>query len=232
VVALAVPAASPARGEIRHEMRGGEIVATNIPSAHPRPEVSASVGIGRARPLGSSAVPVTPPPIVDLLEGSAVRYGFDPAFIEALVAAESSFDHRAVSPKGARGLMQLMPATARRFGIRDVHDPASNLEAGVAFLRELVQRFHGDMALALAAYNAGPEAVARYGGVPPYEETREYLKRIRVYYGDDLQKGDRSTGGVGIRLAKVESGGVPHYTNLRPRRPARGAPAAVRTDAP
>jgi hypothetical protein len=142
------------------------------------------------------------------------------------VAAESAFDQRAVSRAGARGLMQLMPDTARRYGLRDVHDPGPNLEAGVAYLRELVNRFGGDVTLAIAAYNSGPEAVERYGGVPPYEETQRYLKRIRSYYGDDLQRGDRANGSHGIRLAKVESNGVPVYTNVRPRRVPKPAPSS------
>ncbi|MBI3449401.1 MAG: lytic transglycosylase domain-containing protein [Acidobacteria bacterium] len=177
-------------------------------------------------------VPAPPVDLGDLVSGSATRYGFDPAFVQSVVAAESAFDQRAVSKAGARGLMQLMPDTARRFGIKDVHDPATNLEAGVAFLRELVSRFDGDVTLALAAYNAGPESVARYGGVPPYEETRAYLARIRSYYGDDLQRADRAAGASTIRLAKVEAGGVPCYTNLRPRRSLRVIPAESRGGRP
>jgi len=208
LAALALAPASPARAEIKQEIRGQEILVTNVPAPVLTP-----------RPLeAQAAIPAAPIDLGDLVSGSAARYGFDPAFVQAVVAAESAFDQRAVSKAGARGLMQLMPDTARRFGIKDVHDPATNLDAGVAFLRELVSRFAGDVTLALAAYNAGPESVARYGGVPPYEETRAYLARIRSYYGDDLQRADRASGAGTIRLAKVEPGGVPCYTNLRPRR--------------
>lgn len=226
LAALAAAAAAggspPARAEIKAELRSGEIVVTNVPAA-PRSAPAAALP---ALPGPAAGAPAAPPEIGGLLAGAAARYAFDPTLIQAVVAAESSFDHRAVSKKGARGLMQLMPSTARRFGVRDAHDPAANLEAGVAFLRELTTKFGGDMTLALAAYNAGPEAVARYGGVPPYEETRDYLARIRSFYGEDLQAGDRSGSGSAIRLARVEPGGVPHFTNLRARRLVRPAPAA------
>lgn len=212
-VGLALLSPEP-RAEIRHERRGKEILITNLPARRELPP--------RAAAAGKPAVPVdgaeAPPDMVLMIGGTAARYGFDPALIRAVVAAESGFDHRAVSKKGARGLMQLMPGTASSYGVRDVHDPASNLDAGVAYLRDLMTRYDGDLTLALAAYNAGPEAVARYGGVPPYEETRKYLGRIRRFYGGNLQKGDWSSYAGGIQLTRVESGGVPHFTNLRRRR--------------
>src|SRR5207248_2287615 len=94
------------------------------------------------------------------------------------VRAESAFETRAVSPKGARGLMQLMPETAAKLGVRDSLDPASNVDAGTRYLRALLEQYHGDVARALAAYNAGPQRVAQYGGVPPYRETQAYVRRI------------------------------------------------------
>jgi len=213
--------------EIKHEIRGEEIVATNLKSGRLKPSGNPDrAKLARvAPPMGATSsvpgeAPAPPGTLSELLDGSAVRYGFDPTFIRSVVAAESAFNHRAVSPKGARGLMQLMPETARRYGVRDVHDPASNLNGGVAYLRDLVGRFRGDVTLALAAYNAGPEAVARYGGVPPYEETQAYIARIRAYYGEDLQSCDRNGSPYSIRLVNVEDGGVPHFTNIRPRRPA------------
>jgi hypothetical protein len=216
----------PIHAEIHQETHGDEIVATNVASKAVPPSTSRTRSEISTRPAAQPIVPASPPEIGELLSGSAVRYGFDPAFIQAVVAAESAFDQRAVSRSGARGLMQLMPDTAHRYGVKDMHDPATNLEAGVAFLREQVSRFHGDVTLALAAYNAGPESVAKYGGVPPYEETHQYLERIRSFYGDDLQRGDRSTGATGIRLAAMEEGGVPLYTNVPPRR----IPRSVRSD--
>jgi NO-binding membrane sensor protein with MHYT domain len=106
----------------------------------------------------------------------------DPLLVLAVIAAESSFQSDAVSPGNAQGLMQLMPETARRFGARDPLDPAQNIRAGTLYLRWLLATFEGDLSLVLAAYNAGEGAVMHYGGVPPFPETRAYLRRIRTLY--------------------------------------------------
>jgi len=119
-------------------------------------------------------------PFGDLIYEAAQRHSLNPALVAAVVRAESAFDQRAVSVRGAQGLMQLMPATGRRFGLAatNAFDPAQNLDAGVRYLRWLVDRFEGRLSHAIAAYNAGEGAVDRYGGVPPYGETRRYLRRI------------------------------------------------------
>lgn len=109
------------------------------------------------------------------------RYGVEFALVKAVIKAESAFDPSALSPAGARGLMQLMPATAAQHGVDDVHDPQANIEGGVRHLRLLLNRFRGDLALALAAYNAGPETVVRYNGIPPYAETQTYVQRVLQY---------------------------------------------------
>lgn len=111
---------------------------------------------------------------------AAERHGLNPTLVAAVVRAESAFRADAVSHKGAQGLMQLMPATARRFGVdpRDVFQPSRNLDAGSRYLRLLLDRFDGDLARTLAGYNAGEGTVDRYGGVPPYRETRDYIARI------------------------------------------------------
>jgi soluble lytic murein transglycosylase-like protein len=114
----------------------------------------------------------------------APEYGLDPALVFEVVRAESNFNPRARSHKGALGLMQLIPATARRFGVKDPFEPRQNLHGGMAYLRWLLQRFDGDLRLSLAGYNAGERAVERYGDVPPYAETREYVRRILSRYGD------------------------------------------------
>jgi soluble lytic murein transglycosylase-like protein len=129
-----------------------------------------------------------------LIRQAARRHGVSPALVRAVVAVESGFDPRAVSAKGARGLMQLMPATAAELNVDNVYDPAQNLEGGTRYLRTLLDRFDGDRRLALAAYNAGAEAVRRHGGMPPYAETREYVHKVLQRLGEagEGQPGARS----------------------------------------
>lgn len=113
-----------------------------------------------------------------LIRRLSERYGLPPELVRAVIRQESAYDPFAVSVKGAQGLMQLMPGTARRFGVQDVFDPAENVLGGVKYLRFLLDRYEGDTRLALAAYNAGEGAVDRFEGVPPYAETRDYVERI------------------------------------------------------
>jgi soluble lytic murein transglycosylase-like protein len=108
----------------------------------------------------------------------APHYELDPELVLAVIEAESNFNPRALSPKNAQGLMQLIPATATRFGVDDVWNPEQNLRGGMAYLRWLMARFENDVELVLAAYNAGENAVDRYGRVPPYNETRAYVTRV------------------------------------------------------
>ena len=118
-----------------------------------------------------------------LILTNAARHGVDPLLIFLVMQQESGFNHRAVSRAGARGLMQLMPGTAAQLGVRNIHDPVENVEAGTRYLKMLLQRFNGDVNLALAGYNAGEEAVVRYGyRVPPYRETINYVRRIGWTY--------------------------------------------------
>ena len=106
----------------------------------------------------------------------------DPALIKSVMHAESAFDPAALSKKGARGLMQLMPGTARRYGVTQILDPQQNVLAGSRYLRDLLRQFNGDMRLALAGYNAGENAVVKYGGIPPYTETQHYVQRVLELY--------------------------------------------------
>lgn len=110
------------------------------------------------------------------------RHQLHPALIRAVIKAESDFDPRAVSRSGAIGLMQLMPQTAMRLDVRDMYDPDDNVGGGTKYLRQLLDRFHGNLPLALAAYNAGENAVDRYQALPPYDETRQYVKKVLRYY--------------------------------------------------
>ena len=119
------------------------------------------------------------------IQEMAPKYDLDPALVLEVVRAESNFNPRARSHKGALGLMQLIPATARRFGVKDPLDPEQNLRGGMAYLRWLLKRFDGDLSLTLAGYNAGEAAVERHGGVPPYNETRAYVGKILARYSKD-----------------------------------------------
>jgi hypothetical protein len=119
-----------------------------------------------------------PAALKETIAEAARRYALPPSLIEAVIAVESGFNARAVSPKGAQGLMQLMPQTAAMLGVSDPFDPVANVHGGVRHLRGLVNRFWNNLPLALAAYNAGTNAVVRHGGIPPYRETREYVARI------------------------------------------------------
>jgi len=122
-----------------------------------------------------------------LIDRHSDDHGLDPRLVAAVVQVESAFDHTAVSRKGAMGLMQLMPATAAGLAVDDPWDPDQNLRGGTAYLRRLLDRYDGHLELALAAYNAGPEAVDRYGGIPPYQETRNYVRRVlRLFAGGDV----------------------------------------------
>jgi len=122
-----------------------------------------------------------PADLEKMIDDTARRYGVETALVHAVVRAESAYDHLAISSAGAQGLMQLMPATASEVGVRDAFHPQENLEGGVYYLQQLIARFNGNTQLALAGYNAGPGAVERFGGVPPYSETIEYLDRVFRY---------------------------------------------------
>lgn len=117
-----------------------------------------------------------------IVNAAAQRHEIDPALLTSVIGQESGFDPRAVSKAGAMGLMQLMPDTARSLGVKDPFDPAQNVEGGARLLRQLLDRYHGRVDYALAAYNAGAGAVDRYGGIPPYAETQQYVRSILTAY--------------------------------------------------
>jgi len=120
--------------------------------------------------------------IMSMIEESSAKYGVDSKLVKALVQQESGFNPNAKSKVGALGLMQLMPSTAKGLGVTDPMDPKQNIEGGVKYLKSMLDRFHGNTILALAAYNAGPNAVSKYDGVPPYKETQNYVKSILKNY--------------------------------------------------
>jgi soluble lytic murein transglycosylase-like protein len=163
-------AAAPSGASSSNALRPSEVTYTSSPVA------SAAVG----KSLGGFS---TGDALIDsYITESASRNGVDPLLIYSIMHRESSFRRLAVSPKGARGLMQLMPGTAVRFGVGNIFDPRQNIEGGTRYVRFLLDTFDGDVRLALAGYNAGEGAVMKYGGVPPYSETQEYVRRISERY--------------------------------------------------
>ena len=158
----------------------------------PEEDRVAAVPVPPARPNQPQAVlPVPPPPnapdaIVRFVNIVAPEYKLQPHLVLAIMATESNFDASALSPKDAHGLMQLIPGTAARFGVRNIKDPVQNIRGGMAYLRWLMAYFEGDVSLVAAAYNAGEGAVERYLGVPPYAETRAYVRKILAATGNQV----------------------------------------------
>ena len=129
-------------------------------------------------PSASAKFTQTPVDLNEVVNTASGRYRLDPDLVNSVIKAESGFNVRAVSPKGAQGLMQLMPGTASQLGVPNAFDPQANVEGGTKYLRELLERYNFDLVKALAAYNAGPQRVEQFGGVPPYYETRAYVARV------------------------------------------------------
>jgi soluble lytic murein transglycosylase-like protein len=172
-----------ADGELYYYEEQGRIVITDTPS---REDVRPVPGIKSEAAPNDDRLPTTP--YDPFIERVAREYGLSPRLIKSVALVESGFNPRAVSHKGAQGLMQLMPATARRYGVRDPLDPLQNLRAGARHLRNLLDEFGGDLTLALAAYNAGSGAVRRHGGVPNYRETRNYVRKVHDSMGRELRE--------------------------------------------
>lgn len=142
---------------------------------------------GRSKPRASFKP--RPSAYDDLIRDTAHQVSLDPMLIKSVMHAESAFRPDAVSHKGASGLMQLMPGTARRYGVSSIFDPRENVLGGARYLSDLIERFEGNLEWALAGYNAGENAVIRTGGIPPYEETRTYVKRVMGLYREYRKKG-------------------------------------------
>jgi len=190
----------------------GRVVFTNL------------VDNGRASAPVTPVLPATdvlasemPAPLKTLVDNIATTHGVDPALVRAVMKTESNFNRYAVSPKGAMGLMQLIPTTGRRYGVRDFFDPQQNVDAGVRYLKFLLEKFDGNLDLSLAAYNAGENLVQRLGRIPPIPETTNYVRKIRAIYkksatpppvmiADDTPRIYRST----------DESGIVHFSNLGP----------------
>jgi len=208
---LGLLVAASAEGQVYTRVKqNGVIEATNVPSVGYRLTYPGKGTLIHSRGFRGGYRGEYDPHI----DAAAALYGVAPELVRAVMRAESEFDSRAVSSKGAQGLMQLMPATARRFGVTDPFDPRQNIFAGTQYLRLLLDLFDGDVALALAGYNAGENAVRRYNGIPPYRETRGYVKKVQAYLG---------SAGVVVGPAAAASYAP---ASLASRRAATPAPAA------
>ncbi|MFQ5817427.1 MAG: lytic transglycosylase domain-containing protein [Terriglobia bacterium] len=193
--ALLLPATS-ARAEIisyidengRRVFVNEEKPSRTLPAQSSAPERQ---GVARRRIQQASIGPY--------IEQVATEHRLDPRLVHAIIEVESSWDSWAVSRKGAVGLMQLLPATGRRFGARNLLDPKTNIAAGIRYLRFLLDRFQNNLALALAAYNAGENTVSEFGGIPPYRETRAYVRRVSALY----HTGGRMAAATSARAGRI-----------------------------
>ena len=171
-------------------------------------------------PSYRTTTPAETPTVEDSLDSlvlqHAQRHALRPELVRAVIQVESGFNPRARSPKGAMGLMQLMPATARELGVTNPYDPSQNIRGGTAYLRQLLDRYDGDERLALAAYNAGAGAVDRYGrNVPPYQETRDYVRRIGLKAGTTTSPAAPKFA-IYKTIEVVDGRAIPRYSNQRP----------------
>lgn len=192
-------AATAAEAVVRVVVVAGKKVITNDGVGEPL------VGGARLSVGWSAARVAAPSRFDDLIASAAQKHALDPRLLKSVMLFESGFNPKAVSRKGARGLMQLMPKTAAQHGVRNIHDPAQNVEAGATHLAYLLELYHGDLEKTLAAYNAGETAVERYGGVPPYDETRGYVSNILGAYNgrSDLRGGFGRPSAQAFRNAKA-----------------------------
>lgn len=185
--ALALPAKAQLSSYVDDR---GNLVYTNSESQHPRksPAEKASVVSDpkTLEPHTASSAPAAHPMGADVLhqlvQETAQKHNVDPNLVSAVISTESNWNTSAISRKGAQGLMQLVPETAQHFGVFNAFDPAQNVDAGVRYLSTLLDRYNGNLPKALAAYNAGPRVVDRWGGVPDFRETREYVRKVTSSY--------------------------------------------------
>lgn len=172
------------------------------------PVITNETPVQHARRVATRRLPVPDPSLGRLIDRYSSLFRLDPALVQAVIQAESGYNERAVSDKGAMGLMQLMPETAAELQVSDPYDPAENIRGGTTYLARLLERF-GRLEVALAAYNAGPTVVDRHDGVPPWEETRSYVRRVvRLYLGENAD----------VDLATPVSRGKKPYVVRRPGR--------------
>ena len=190
LMALAVAGAVPARAQVyTRKNANGVVEATNVPASRDYRLTYP----GKGTVIHSRAYRLRPSYNGEYkhhIAAAAALHGVDTAFVRAIIQVESDFDHLAISSKGAQGLMQLMPDTARRMGVTNAFDARQNIFGGVQYLRVLLDLFSGDVSLALAGYNAGENAVLRHKGIPPYKETRNYVKKVNTFLKEKPTKAD------------------------------------------
>jgi len=180
VAGPSAPAAPPAAaGAAAASPFAAQLAGARAATASPVASIAPVTAPGATAPAAAGLAPGTP--YAAEIQAAASRHGVDPALLAGLVRQESNFNPRAGSPAGAQGLTQLMPATARGLGVTNPLDPVQSLDGGARYLRQMLDKFDGDPTRALAAYNAGPGAVARFGGVPPYAETQTYVRNVQAY---------------------------------------------------
>ena len=202
VLLVAAPLAHAGEDLLYEVAPDGSIVFTNTPSK----ATKAVPGFKTERRSTGAALPATAfDPFIDQV---ASEFQLEPALIKAVALVESGFNPGAKSPKGARGLMQLMPSTARSYGVRNIHDPYENLRAGANHLRSLLDEFNGDLTLALAAYNAGSGAVRKHGGVPRYRETQDYVRKVEGHLGKQTRRARPAPAPTKVSLRLEADGSV------------------------
>ncbi|HTY62122.1 MAG TPA: transglycosylase SLT domain-containing protein [Acidobacteriota bacterium] len=191
-------------------------VYTNLPPVNSKAGMKIQGSVPPAEP---------PPPIAKeesynaIIEKYAGDYGLDPSLIHSIIATESGFNSKAVSPKGARGLMQLMPATAQRLGVSNSFDPEENIRGGVKHFRSLMDNFNNDLELSLAAYNAGENLVQRLGRVPEIRETKDYVQSVTTKYGKKTAQTQEQEGEKHPPAFRfIDESGILHLTNIPPSR--------------
>lgn len=210
IVVLNLEAASvpvPARkvsSVVRADVRSGRLVRSVVVSSSVAPPRTSASEQPTAEVAGS---------VPEMIERIARSHEVEPELVHSMIRVESNYKPTAVSHKGAEGLMQLIPATARRFGVANSFNPEQNIEGGVKYLKHLLQLFNGDERLALAAYNAGEGAVARYGGIPPYPETRNYVYQVGKRLGENRNTQARAPKPETVKPAASESPRIERYVD-------------------
>lgn len=183
------------RLRVERQEQQGNVVRLFVPGGYLDVAPSDLQGWEKEEPKPPAVEPAKPATasadLPSLLSSAGWRQGLDPALLRSMIAEESNFRVDAVSRKGARGLMQIMPQTGELLGVKDLFSPGENIHGGAQYIRSLLERYNGDLAKALAAYNAGPAAVDRYHGIPPYAETQNYVRRVITRFNREKSKSQK-----------------------------------------